>query len=177
MSVKGQTHIYFGDGKGKTTAALGLALRAAGCDKNVVIVHFLKDWNCGELSSLERLSKVTVFRGKSSGGTFIRDMSEEEIAATKAIHDQNLKKAIELQENGLCDLLVLDEAIDAYQLGVLDTELFEGLLYNKPAPLELVITGHSPKAELLEAADYVTEMVKRKHPYDLGVPARRGVEF
>ena len=177
MSVQGLTHIYYGNGKGKTTAALGLALRAAGCGKNVVVVHFLKDWNCGELSSLELIPKVTVFQGKSSGGVFVRDMNDEQKAETKAIQDGNLKKALKLQAKGLCDLLILDEAIDAYQLGVLDSELFNGLLDNKPESLELVITGHRPTDDLTERADYVTEMVKRKHPYDMGVSARRGVEF
>ena len=177
MADKGLTHIYYGDGKGKTTAALGLALRAAGCGKAVVIVQFLKDWNCGELSSLALLPNVTIFRGKASGGVFVRDMSEEQKAETKNIHDDNLRKALELQKNGLCDLLILDEAIDAYKLGVLDAGLFESLLDEKPDALELVVTGHDADARLLEWADYVTEMVKRKHPYDLGVAARRGIEF
>ena len=174
---KGLTHIYYGNGKGKTTAALGLALRASGCGLKVVIVQFLKDWKCGELDSLAHLPNVTVLRGKAFGGKFIRDMSDEEKAATKALQDENLKKALELQESGQCDLLVLDEAIDAYQLGVLDAELFMRLLENKPVPLELVITGHKPAEKLLVHAEYVTEMVKRKHPYDSGVAARRGVEF
>jgi len=175
--TKGLTHIYYGDGKGKTTAALGLALRASGCRKNVVIVQFLKDWKCGELSSLALVQGITVLRGKASGSVFVRDMSDEEKAATKAIHDENLRKALDMQKGGQCDLLVLDEAIDAYRLGVLDPELFEGLLDNKPEPLELVITGHNPDAWLLERADYATEMVKRKHPYDIGVAARKGIEF
>ena len=177
MDNKGLTHIYYGDGKGKTTAALGLALRATGCGKAVVVVQFLKDWNCGELSPLALLPNVTVFRGKASGGIFVRDMSEEQKAETKEIHDDNLRKALELQKNGLCDLLILDEAVDAYNLGLLDSGLFEGLLEHKPDKLELVVTGHEPDARLLERADYVTEMVKRKHPYDLGVAARRGIEF
>ena len=177
MSASGMIHVYYGNGKGKTTAALGLALRAAGCGKNVVVVQFLKNWNCGELSSLERLPNVTVFRGKSAGSMFVRDMDDDEKAAAKAGHDKNLRMAIELLEKGKCDLLVLDEAIDAFQLGVLDAELFEGLLDSKPEPLELVITGHIPDKRLLDRADYVTEMVKHKHPYDRGVSARRGIEF
>jgi len=174
---KGYTHIYYGDGKGKTTAALGLALRASGCGKSVVIVQFLKDWKCGELSSLACLPNITVFYGKASGGVFIRDMNDDEIAETKAIHDNNLLKALDLQKNGQCDLLILDEAVDAYALGVLDSGVFIDLLSNKPEPLELVVTGHNPDVKLLDLADYVTEMVKRKHPYDLGVTARRGIEF
>ena len=177
MSAIGLTHIYFGDGKGKTTAALGLAIRAAGCGKKVVIIQFLKDWKCGEHDSLAHIPNVTVFRGKSAGSVFVRDMSDEEKAETKAIHDENLSNAIKLTESGNCDLLVLDEAIDAFQLGLIDTDLFKGLLDNKPEPLELVLTGHRPDEWLLDRSDYVTEMVKRKHPYDRGVPARRSIEF
>jgi cob(I)alamin adenosyltransferase len=108
---------------------------------------------------------------------FVHEMSSKEKATIKAIHNNNLKKAIELQESGLCDLLILDEAVDAYQLGVLDATLFEGLIDNKPEPLELVVTGHALDARLLARADYATEMIKRKHPYDKGIAARRGIEF
>ena len=177
MEVKGLIHFYYGNGKGKTTAALGLALRAAGCGKKVVVVQFLKDWKCGEISALALLPNVSVFRGKSSGAMFFHEMSEKEKAATKTIHDENLMKALELQKNGQCDLLVLDEAVDAYQLGALDAALFEGLIGSKPAPLELVVTGHNPDSRLIGLADYVTEMVKHKHPYDEGVAARKGIEF
>ena len=177
MADKGLTHVYFGDGKGKTTAALGLALRAAGCGKNVVVVQFLKNWKCGELNSLALLPNVSVFRGKPPGNTFVRDMSDKEKNELKGAHDKSLSSAIELLKNEQCDLLVLDEAIDAYKLGVLDAALFEGLLNKKPEALELVVTGHNPDAELLEQADYVTEMVKHKHPYDDKIAARRGVEF
>ena len=175
--IKGLTHVYFGDGKGKTTAALGLVLRAAGCGLLVVIVQFLKDWKCGELESLSLLPNVTVLRGKASGGVFVHEMSDEQKAETKAIHDRNLGDALDRQKRGQCDMLILDEAIDALKLGVLDSVLFEGLINNKPDMLELVITGHKPDDWILERADYVTEMVKHKHPYDIGVTARRGVEF
>ena len=177
MSDKSLTHIYYGNGKGKTTAALGLALRASGQGKKVVIVQFLKEWKCGELAQLALLPNITVFRGKSSGGKFVYDMSGEEKLKTKAMHDENLMKALALQRNGMCDLLILDEAIDAYQLEVLDAGLLEGLMEDKPETLELVVTGHKPDDRLLESADYITEMVKHRHPYDAGVAARRGVEF
>ena len=175
--MAGLIHLYYGYGKGKTTAALGLAIRAAGCGQKVVIVQFLKDWKSGELNSLALLPNITVLRGKVPGGTFVFEMNDEQKAETKTIQDDNLKKALELQKNGQCDLLVLDEALDAYGLGVLDAGLFEGLLGGKPEELELVITGHDVDDKLIEQADYVTEMAKRKHPYDLGVTARRGIEF
>ena len=175
--MAGLTHMYFGDGKGKTTAALGLALRASGSGQKVVIVQFLKDWKISELNSLALIPNITVFRGKASGGVFVKDMTDEQRAQTKAIHNENLQNALELQKKGECDMLVLDEGIDAYRMDLIDIELFDNLLDKKPEELELVITGHRPPRSLLERADYVTEMVKRKHPYDQGIAARRGVEF
>ena len=177
MTEKGLIHVYYGDGKGKTTAALGLALRAAGCGKNVVIVQFLKNWTCGEHNSFPKLSNVKLFRGKTAGGKFVHEMSDEEKRETKESQDESLLNALKLIEEGLCDLLVLDEILDACCLGVLDLEPVNELVYNKPVLLELVITGHNPDARLLEQADYVTEMIKRKHPYDEGVCARQGIEF
>jgi len=177
MSEKGLIHVYYGDGKGKTTAALGLALRAAGCGKNVVVVQFLKNWTCGEHNSFPQLPNVTLLRGKAAGGKFVHEMNEDEKLETKESQDECLKSALTLVESGKCDVLVLDEVLDAYKLGVLDAEMTESLLYSKPDLLELVLTGHDPNAALLERADYVTEMIKRKHPYDEGVNARQGIEF
>ncbi|MDR3277670.1 MAG: cob(I)yrinic acid a,c-diamide adenosyltransferase [Oscillospiraceae bacterium] len=175
--MSGLTHVYYGYGKGKTTAALGLALRAAGHGKKVVLVQFLKDAKSGELSQLALLPNVTVLRGKAAGHTFSIDMTESERESTTRIHDENLQKALRLCENGECDLLILDEAIDAYQLGMIDRALFENTVNGKPEPLELVVTGHTPEAWLTARADYVTEMVKIKHPYDAGVLGRPGIEF
>jgi len=175
--TKGLTHIYYGNGKGKTTAALGLALRASGCGKNVIIVQFLKDWKCGELEALTHQPNIKVFRRKGTGGGFVKDMTDESKTAMTKMHNENLAAAIELSQTGHCDLLILDEALDAYHLEVLNKDLLENLLGNKPEALELVITGHTPDEGLLEHADYITQMVKHKHPYDKGIMARRGVEF
>jgi len=177
MKEKGLTHIYYGNGKGKTTAALGLALRAAGCGKNVIIIQFLKDWKCGELNSLEHIANITVLGRKDIGGGFIKDMDEKAKSVLKGEYDEILKSALKLQEEGRCDLLILDEALDAYQLGVIGSELFEDILANKPEALELVITGHMADEKLLTHANYVTQMIKHKHPYDEGIQARRSIEF
>ena len=177
MTEKGLIHVYYGDGKGKTSAALGLALRAAGCGKNVVIVEFLKSWSSGELNSLMQVSNVKVFRGKAAGGKFVHEMSDMEKRETTASQNESLRNALELVEVGQCDVLILDEAIDAQELGVLDSVLLEDLVYSKPLRLELILTGHAPDKRLLEHADYVTEMVKRKHPYDVGTNARQGIEY
>lgn len=171
------THVYYGDGKGKTTAALGLGLRACGSGLQVILVQFLKDFPTGELKALEALDGFTVLRGKAAGKLFSKDMNEEEKRLTKAIHDANLEQAISLINGGKCDLLILDEALDAFALGLLEEAPFQKLVCEKPEKLELVITGHTPLDWVLEHADYVTEMVKRKHPYDKGVPGRKGIEF
>ena len=177
MDNKGLIHLYYGNGKGKTTAAIGLCIRASGCGKNVVFTQFLKNWNTGELAQLKLLPNITVLRGKMPGGTFVHEMTDEQRAQAKASHDEILKQALELQKNGRCDMLVLDECIDAYRLELLDHALFDDLLANKPPELELVLTGHNPDPRHIALADYVTEMVKHRHPYDAGVTARRGVEF
>jgi len=168
-------HVYFGDGKGKTTAALGLLVRACGCGMECVMVQFLKDWKCGELETLCGMQNVTVLRGKADGASFSINMTEEELAKTRAIHNENLKKAIELCAKG--GLLVLDELLDAVSLGLIDDSLVRGLLDAPPAGLEIAITGHGAVDWIMERADYITEMVKRRHPYDTGVQARRGIEF
>jgi len=177
VSEKGLIHVYHGDGKGKTTAALGLAVRAAGCGKSVVVVQFLKNWSCGEHNSIEELTNITLFLGKPAGGKFVHEMSVAEKQNTKISQDKSLKNAIDLVKKGQCDVLVLDEVIDAHRLGVLDVSMLNNLIFHKPDSLELVITGHKPDEKLLERADYVTEMVKRKHPYDEGVGARLGIEY
>ncbi|NMA25791.1 MAG: cob(I)yrinic acid a,c-diamide adenosyltransferase [Clostridiales bacterium] len=173
---KGLIHVYYGYGKGKTTAALGLALRAAGCGKKVVIVQFLKGTDTGELNCLKLLPNVTVLRGTAVNG-FVNDMTPEQLEKTKQMQDSNLMKALDIVSSDGCDLLVLDEALDACQLGLLNAGLFSDFVFNKPEALELVITGHKPDDAIISRADYVTEMVKIKHPYDKGIKARKGVEF
>lgn len=173
---KGLIHVYYGYGKGKTTAALGLALRAAGSGMKVVIVQFLKDSNTSELSALRLIPNVTVLRG-TAAKVFVRDMTPEQLERTRAIQNKNFKKALSIVDAGQCGLLILDEALDAYQQELLDREAFLEFVRHKPETLELVITGHKPEAPIIDCADYVTEMVKIKHPYDRGVSGRRGIEF
>ncbi len=172
----GLVHLYYGDGKGKTTAALGLALRALGCGRRVVLVQFLKNTPCGELAALGRHDGMTVLRGKA-GGHFTFAMTGEERRDTKAIHEDNLAQALALVRAEKCDLLILDEVTDALKAGLLDEGLLRDAVLEKPDGLELVMTGHHAIDWLVQAADYVTEMKKRKHPFDRGVPAREGVEF
>lgn len=174
--MKGRIHIYTGDGKGKTTAAMGLALRAAGRGKSVVIVQFLKGSESGEIITLRQIPSITVFRNKKNYG-FFGSMNEDDKAIVTSENNANLYKALGLLDEGACDLLILDEAMAAYALNAVSREDLDQLVLHKPEPLELVLTGREPPAHYLEAADYVSEIRKIKHPFDLGERAREGIEF
>lgn len=169
-------HFYFGFGKGKTTAAMGQALRAAGCGKKVLIVQFLKNTPSGEITALEHVPGVRVLRGQAGDG-FTFQMSQEQRKQTRRMHDQHLREGIRAVEAGEVELLVLDEAGDALTENLLDEEMLRGFLIRMGHCAEIVITGHKRIDWLAQQADYLTEMVKHRHPYDHGVTARRGVEF
>lgn len=176
MKGKGLIHVYYGYGKGKTTCALGLAVRASGRGFKVVIVQFLKDMNTGELNQFEKMDGVKVIRG-TAAPRFVKDMTPEEVEETRRMQNDHLKQAMDLVRAGECDLLILDEALDAYQNGVLDEDLLRDAICNKPADLELVITGHKPTDWIFDEADYITEMRKERHPFDKGIRARKGIEL
>lgn len=169
-------HYYYGYGKGKTTAAMGLALRAVGHGQRVVIVQFLKDKPSGEIVAISAMPQVTVLSGKGGKG-FTFTMTDAEKRETARIHNENLGKAMARVQAGGCDMLVLDEIGDALDLGLLNAAMVEDLLRTCPERTELVMTGHAPTETLVARADYVTEMAKHKHPYDRGVQARKGVEY
>lgn len=169
-------HLYHGDGKGKTTAAMGLALRAAGSGLNVVIVQFLKGRESGEINLLGAMPNVTVLRGKNSFKFSFQMDSGERQAAAEA-HEENLQEALELAYSGACDVLILDEALGALSTGLLGAELVRGLVINPLPGLELILTGRKPPEFIMDAADYITEMRCIRHPYTKGVDARRGIEW
>lgn len=175
MKNLGLTHIYYGNGKGKTSAALGLALRAAGQGYRVMIVQFLKNTPTGELKSLMYIPKITVLYGQASNN-FTNEMTESELGQTKKIHDGNLRKVIESAREGKCDVIILDEVLDALYLKLLDGDLF-GNLYHNHDEVELILTGHMGGGWIFEGADYITEMIDKKHPYYVGITARKGIEF
>ena len=168
-------HIYCGDGKGKTTAALGLSLRAAGSGMKVVIIQFLKNHKTSELNLLKTIPNITILRGKE-GKTFSFSMTEEEKEKSKQIHSENLQAGITQIKSGNCDMLVLDEAIGAYNLDLIDRQLLQSLIEQKPEHLELVLTGRNPEQWMIDCADYVSEIKKVKHPFDKGIKARIGIE-
>ena len=171
MESLGLLHLYYGDGKGKTTAAMGLALRALGSGKRVVIVQFLMGGQSGEIPLLEQLGAV-VYRGKA-GQKFVFQMNEAEKAATRALQNKNLAAALAQP----CDMLVLDEAGSAWELDMVDKALLQQAVLHRPAGQECVLTAHAAPGWMLDAADYLTEMCCRRHPYQKGIAARKGVEY
>lgn len=172
---QGLVHIYYGDGKGKTTAAFGLAFRCAGWGKRAVIAQFLKSSPCGEVAAAERFPELTLLRSKAVR-KFTFQMNEAEKAETAAECLALFRRAAALAEEQGARLLVLDEVIDAAR-GFLPLEALCAFLDRRPEGLEVVLTGRGPSQALLDRADYVTEMRKVKHPFDRGVAARRGVEY
>ena len=172
---QGLVHIYYGDGKGKTTAAFGLAFRCAGWGRRAVIAQFLKSSPCGEVTAAERFPELTVLRNKGIG-KFTFQMNEAEKAATAAECLALFRRAAALAAEEQVRLLVLDEVIDAVR-GFLPMEELCAFLDGRPEGLEVVLTGHSLPEELGRRADYITRMAKEKHPYDRGITARRELEF
>ena len=167
----GLVHLYWGEGKGKTTAAMGLALRALGNGCRVVIVQFLKGADTGEVPLLRQLG-AEIYRGKA-GQKFVFQMDEAEKAAARAVQNANLAAALARP----ADLLILDEACAAWQLDMVDRALLERAVRERPAGQEVVLTGRAPAPWMEELADYSTEMRCCRHPFHQGVPAREGVEY
>lgn len=172
--MSGLIHIYCGDGKGKTTAAMGLAIRAAGSGRRVLILQFLKDGRSSEFASIAHVPNIEVIPQTRRFG-FTWTLSEEEKAQARDYNTALLEDAF--ARAGDFGLLVLDEALGACTSGMIDEARLLALLGEKPGELEVVLTGRGPSQALLDAAGYVTEMVKRKHPFDQGTPAREGIEF
>lgn len=171
----GLIHIYCGDGKGKTTAAVGLAVRCAGRGNKVLLVQFLKSRDSGELYSLAKLPDIEVMRGKESK-KFTFQMNEEEKHALLIEHNKMFEQVLAKVRSGNYALLVLDEVIGAINARVFDENRLIEFLLNKPENLEVVMSGRNPSARLIELADYVSEVRKVKHPMDRGIMAREGIE-
>jgi cob(I)alamin adenosyltransferase len=171
--MNGMIHFYYGDGKGKTTAAVGLAVRAVGYGQKVVFAQFLKTGDTGELKSLEQLG-IQVIRSELDLG-FTWNMNQRTLEICKQEQSKILDLAIDAVDDAT--LLVLDEVTDAVSKSLLDAKGLREFLNSKPVNLEVVMTGHAPVDWLMETADYVTKMEKFKHPFDQGVPARQAIEY
>ncbi len=168
----GLLHIYCGDGKGKTTASLGLAMRAAGAGMRVCFVQFMKGGDTAELASLKLIPDITVKRCDKAYG-FVKNMSGEDKADITDCHNELLKYAF----SGGFDLIILDEFNSAYGYGLMDKVLAEKLILDGKNSAEIALTGRNPAEIFLENADYVSEICCVKHPYEKGITARKGIEY
>lgn len=165
-------HLYCGNGKGKTTAAMGLALRAAGRGKRVVIAQFLKGADSGERFALAQLPQVTLLPVPDTVKFSFR-MTEEERRAEARRYQDLLEQIRQAAQD--CFLLVLDEACAAVNTGLLPLEDLLSCLDSLVC--EVVLTGRDPAPQLVERADYITSMEAVRHPFEQGVSAREGIEF
>ena len=169
-------HIYYGDGKGKTTAAIGLAVRAAGSRMKVLFVQFLKTEFSGERHTLSHTENITLtFAPVELKFTYEMDESEKQKAA--AMFRKMFDEAVRTVFTWKYDMIVLDEIFSAIEADMVSEHDVYEFVSNAPKNLEIVMTGHNPPERILELADYITEMKKIKHPYDKGVQARFGIEF
>lgn len=165
-------HIYTGDGKGKTTAAVGLCYRAAQRGFKVMLTSFLKDFDSGEYMGT---SSFEIYRG-TPVTKFWFAMSDAEKDSVKSEHKARLTGIFERAVSGGYDLIALDEIIGSIAVGAVNESDLLELLNRKPATLEVVLTGRDPSPALCEIADYISEIKAVKHPYDKGVMARVGIE-
>ena len=169
---KGYIQVYTGDGKGKTTAALGLSLRAAGAGFRIYIGQFLKKGEYSEIKALERFLDQIVVEQYGSGKFIFGEPDSKE----RVLADQGMEKAAAAIHSGRYDLVILEEVNVAVSLGLVPLDTMLRIMDEKPKNVELVLTGRDAASEILNRADLVTEMMARKHYFTKGVPARRGIE-
>jgi cob(I)alamin adenosyltransferase len=180
MLEKGLVQIYTGDGKGKTTAAFGQALRAAGQGNKVLIFQFLKpsSLDIGERFALQ----LGAVRIRTESIDIPWDMArswedQEAVAEMQNAISEVLERLAQTVEKRFYDVLILDEIVFCLSKGLAKLEDIKSVINRKDSLVEIVITGRGASEELLELADLVTEMKNIKHPFDKGIPARRGIEF
>lgn len=169
---KGYVQVYTGDGKGKTTAALGLSLRAAGAGLSVYIAQFLKKGDYSELKALERFSDQITIEQFGAGGYIVGEPKPEDLAAAqKAL--TAIRTAL---KSGAYDIVIMEEAGVAEKFNIISADDILDIIAAKPENVELVITGRGVSAKVMDAADLVTEMREIRHYYRKGVLARPGIE-
>ncbi len=176
MEKLGLVHIYYGDGQGKTSAAVGLAVRVCGSGSIVLYTQFLKNGRSSELKSLRLLSDGIELLLPEPCTKFVFQMTAQERQRVALEQTACFRQAVQKVSADSYRLLVMDEIMDAVLLGMIDREEFFQFLRDKPRELEVAITGHTMLEGLPVLADYISEVKKVKHPYDQGVTARLGVD-
>ena len=177
MSKNGLTIVYTGKGKGKTTAALGIALRATSYKKKICMIQFIKgSWHYGEMESSKRLEPE--FEMVAIGKGFVGIIDDK---SPKEDHQKIAKEAIRISnekiQSGKYDIVILDEVNYAVNLNLISLDDVLNLIKSKPENVDLVLTGNYAKEEVIEVADLVTEMKEIKHPFQKGIKAKEGIDF
>lgn len=172
----GLIHIYEGDGKGKTSAGVGLSVRCAGSGQRVLYAQFLKTDTSSELEILEKIDGIDVEHCEKSFG-FIFAMSEDKKTDARVFYNEYFDRIVKKVVEGDYRMVVFDEIVATYNFELVEKEKVLKFLKNKPEKLEVVMTGRDAKEELVELADYVSRIQKIKHPFDKGIRARIGIEM
>ncbi|MCE2506881.1 MAG: cob(I)yrinic acid a,c-diamide adenosyltransferase [Nitrosopumilaceae archaeon] len=173
----GLTIVYTGKGKGKTTAALGLALRATGYEKKICMIQFIKgSWHYGEMDSSKKLEPE--FEMIAVGKGFVGIIDDKN---PKEDHEKIAKEAIRISnekiQSGKYDIVILDEINYAVNLNLISVNEILEMIKSKPNDVDLILTGNYAKEEVIEIADLVTEMREIKHPFQKGIKAKEGIDF
>lgn len=174
--MKALLQIYTGDGKGKTTAGVGLCIRAVGAGLKVLYTQFLKDGSSSEIEIMSKINGIDLFLATKSFG-FIKYMSESELKEAKEYYNDYLLSIIKKVKENNYDILVIDEFMAAYNYAMIDKETAFNFIQNNKGKLELVLTGRDVPKEIEEICDYLSEIKKVKHPFDEGIAARLGIEY
>jgi cob(I)alamin adenosyltransferase len=171
---RGMVQVYTGNGKGKTTAALGLALRAAGQGLHVHIVQFMKGWPYyGELGALKHQPNINLVQFGRAEFVNRENPALEDVQQA----EDALRHSLDVLRKGQYDVVILDEINVALDFHLISLEQVLALLEARPPHVELVLTGRNAHPQVIARADLVTEMVELKHPYSSGVQGRRGIEY
>jgi len=173
MKAKGYIQVYTGNGKGKTTAALGLALRAAGAGKKIFFAQFVKGRVYSEIKAVKKYIPEIVIKQYGLKSFILNTPTDKDIDAAR----KGLSEVSRIIEEGLYDMIILDEASIAIYFNLFTVSELIAVIKNKKPGTEIVITGRNAPAELIEIADLVTEMKEIKHYYTKGVIARKGIEY
>jgi len=173
LNMKSLIQVYYGNGKGKTTAALGLALRAAGRGKEILIVQFMKKWDYGELHSIRLIPQISI---KTFGTEdFVYKDEAKEIDYREA--EKAFAEGVQGAKSGQYDMVIFDELNVALDFELLKLQQVLDFLEERPEQVEIIITGRNAPQEIIDKADLVTEMREIKHPFQKGIKARIGIEY
>ncbi|MBO5019599.1 MAG: cob(I)yrinic acid a,c-diamide adenosyltransferase [Clostridia bacterium] len=166
---------YFGNGKGKTTAAIGAAIRCIGCDQKVLVVEFLKNNDSAEFKVMDTLENIDVLFSNEHYELFDNEKSELtpkfKDAYTKLLFEETAKISKDYQ------MIVLDEVLDAVEFGYIEEKAFIKLLNECKQKTEIILTGHKLPESIANVSDYISEIREINHPYNLGAPSRKGIEY